>query len=180
MRIIAGSARGLKLKAPDGQNTRPTADRVKEALFSSLSDKLSGARVLDAFSGSGALGLEALSRGAKEAVFIENGREAFGVLKENLNKSGLSSRGKLFFTDALSYIEKTDEQFDIIFLDPPYASGLYERFLLFAEKNLAEGGIIVLEYEEKNAPAIPDIYSVIKQKHYGRVHLSFISGVEQN
>lgn len=180
MRIIAGSARGLKLKTLDGLTTRPTADRVKEALFSSLSAKLTGSFVLDAFAGSGALGLEALSRGAASAVFIENNRDAFGVLRENIVRSRLERHADAKLCDVMAYIEKTSEKFDIIFLDPPYASGLYELFLVKAEKKLKPDGIIVLEYEEKNAPVIPDAFTVIKQKHYGRVHLSFLSGVEQH
>lgn len=180
MRIIAGSARGLKLNTLDGLKTRPTADRVKEALFSSLTERLCGASVLDAFSGSGALGIEALSRGAFKAVFCENDKDALGVCRKNLEKARLSDKGKVLFTDAVSYIKKDGEKFDIIFVDPPYASGLYGEFLAHAKKRLSPGGIIVLEYEEKNAPAISEDYWVIKKKRYGRVNLSYLMGVEQN
>ncbi len=180
VRIISGSARGLKLLTPDGINTRPTADRVKEALFSSLADKISSSLVLDAFSGSGALGIEALSRGARRAVMTESDPKAFSLCRENLKKARLADRGEVILTDALSYIDKTSEFFDIIFLDPPYASGLYEPFLKKAEKHLAPGGIIIVEYEEKNLPVIPGFYSVTKEKKYGRVHLSYLTGVEQH
>ena len=179
MRIISGSARGLKLLTPDGLDTRPTADRVKEALFSSLSDKIPSSLVLDAFSGSGALGIEALSRGAARAVMTDSDPKAFSLCRENLLKSRLSDRGEVILTDALSYIDKTKDIFDIIFLDPPYASGLYEPFLKKAERHLAPGGIIIVEYEEKNLPVIPACYRVIKEKKYGRVHLSYLTGVEQ-
>lgn len=179
MRIISGSARGLKLLTPDGLDTRPTADRVKEALFSSLSDRILSSRVLDAFAGSGALGIEALSRGARRAVMTEKDPKAFSLCRENLSKSRLSDSGEVILTDALSYIDKTEEIFDIIFLDPPYASGLYEPFLEKAREHLAPGGIIIAEYEEKHLPVIPGFYSIIKEKKYGRVHLSYLTGVEQ-
>lgn len=180
MRIISGSARGLKLKALEGLTTRPTADRVKEALFSSLSEKIVCATVLDAFAGSGALGIEALSRGAERAVFIEKDKAAYSVCKENLSRSALSGKASVFMTDSLSYTDQTTELFDIIFLDPPYASGLYEAFLKKARHCLAPGGIIIVEFEEKNAPIIPDCYNVLKEKRYGRVHLTYLTGVEQH
>lgn len=179
MRIISGSARGLKLKTLDGDVTRPTADRVKEALFSTLSPKIKSATVLDAFAGSGALGIEALSRGSARAVFTEKNRAAYCVCKENLIRSGFGEKGDVILTDALSYLDKTSELFDIIFLDPPYASGIYEEFLSRAKSHLAPDGIIVTEYEEKNAPLISSEFSVIKEKKYGRVHLSYITGVER-
>lgn len=180
MRIISGSARGLKLLTPDGLFTRPTADRVKEALFSSLSDRIPSSLVLDAFAGSGALGIEALSRGARRAVMTEKDPTAFSLCRENLKRSRLSDCGEVILTDALLYLDKTAELFDIIFLDPPYASGLYEPFLKKACEHLAPGGVIVVEYEEKNLPVIPDFYCVVKEKKYGRVHLSYLTGVEQH
>lgn len=180
MRIISGSARGLKLNTLDGLKTRPTADRVKEALFSSLAEKLYGAKVLDAFAGSGALGIEALSRGALHAVFCENDKDALIICRKNLEKARLSDKGEVLFSEAISYIKKDGDRFDIIFVDPPYASGLYEEFLAHAKRRLSSGGIIVLEYEEKNAPVIPEGYAEIKKKRYGRVNLSYLMGVEQN
>lgn len=180
MRIIAGSAKGLKLNTLDGLKTRPTADRVKEALFSSLTEKLYGASVLDAFAGSGALGIESLSRGAFKAVFCENDKDALILCRKNLEKARLSDKGEVLFQDAVSYIKKDGEKFDIIFVDPPYASGLYGEFLMYAKKRLSPGGVIVLEYEEKNAPDIFGDYVEIKKKRYGRVNLSYLMGVEQN
>lgn len=179
MRIIAGNLRGLNLDTLDGLDTRPTADRVKEALFSSLSPYLSGAKVLDAFSGSGALALESISRGASFAVMCENSKAAYSVCKKNIEKARLTDKTKLLLTDALSYIKTTDEKFDLIFLDPPYAKGLYDDFLLNASDKLAEGGIIIVEYELAHCPNIPDTLSAVKQKKYGRVNLLYLSGVDK-
>ena len=179
LRIIAGSLRGLTLDTPAGLDTRPTADRVKEALFSSLTPYLKGARVLDAFSGSGALALEALSRGADFAVMCEIGKQAFSCCRKNIEKAKLSERTSLLLTDALSYIRNTEEKFDIIFLDPPYAKGLYDEFLVHAAKKLNSGGIIIAEYETAHSPNIPETLSVIKQKKYGRVNLLYLSGADE-
>ena len=179
LRIIAGNLRGLNLETPDGLDTRPTADRVKEALFSSLTPNLPGARVLDAFAGSGALALEALSRGADFAVMCENSKAAFSACRKNIEKSRLSDKTSLLLTDALSYIKNTKETFDIIFLDPPYAKGLYEEFLSFAAEKINKGGIIIAEYEEAHTPQVPPSLTVTKQKKYGRCNLLYLSGVDE-
>lgn len=179
MRIIAGNLRGLNLETPDGLDTRPTADRVKEALFSSITPLLSGAKVLDAFSGSGALALEAISRGADFAVMCENNKVSFSVCKKNIEKARLKDKTRLLLTDALSYIKTTEEKFDIIFLDPPYAKGLYEEFLIHATEKLNRGGIIIAEYEEAHSPVIPPSLTAIKQKKYGRCNLLYLSGVDE-
>ncbi len=179
MRIIAGSLRGLTLETLPGLDTRPTADRVKEALFSSLTPCLPGARVLDAFSGSGALALEALSRGASFAVMCENSKAAHQVCRKNIEKSRMKDRTSLLLTDAVTYIKNTSEKFDIIFLDPPYAKGLYEEFLLNAANKLKDGGVIIVEYEEAHTPEVPASLVVTKQKKYGRVNLLYLSGVDE-
>lgn len=179
MRIIAGNLRGLNLDTPDGLDTRPTADRVKEALFSSITPNLPGARVLDAFSGSGALALESLSRGADFAVMCENNKTAFSICKKNIEKARLKDKTLLLLTDALSYIKNTEEKFDIIFLDPPYAKGLYGEFLIHAAKKLKKGGIIIAEYEEAHIPAVPPTLKAEKQKKYGRCNLLYLSGVDE-
>ncbi len=179
LRIISGSLRGLNLYTLEGTATRPTADRVKEALFSSLTPYLRDSVVLDAFSGSGALALEALSRGAKEAVLCENNKEAFKICEKNIEKAKLKDRTSLLFTDALAYIKNTDKIFDIIFLDPPYGAGLYEGFLTLAKDKLKDNGIIVAEYEEAHTPKVPEGFIVTKQKRYGRCNLLYLSGVEK-
>lgn len=179
MRIISGSLRGLRLDTLDGLDTRPTADRVKEALFSSLTPYLPGSRILDAFAGSGSLALEALSRGADFAVMCENSKAAFSICRKNIDKARLADRTSLLLTDAISYIKTTNEKFDIIFLDPPYAQGLYEEFLVHSSKKLSKGGIIIVEYEEAHTPIIPPSLVAVKQKKYGRCNLLYLSGVDE-
>ncbi len=122
MRVIAGSARRLNLKTPNGEGTRPTTDRIKETLFNMLQDDIYGCRFLDLFAGSGGIGIEALSRGAKEAVFVERAREAIECIKYNLNFTHLAEQGTLMAMDVASAIGRLEGKgtFDIIFMDPPY------------------------------------------------------------
>ena len=147
MRVITGKARGVQLKTPDGMATRPTADRVKEALFSIIQFDVPAAKVLDLFGGTGQLGIEALSRGAKGAVFVDAGEPACRLIKENLHRTKLETDAKVVRSDYLQYLNRCREKYDIIFLDPPYA----EVFLENALKRIAEidiletGGIIVAE-----------------------------------
>lgn len=174
MRIISGSKRGLKLDSLNGLHTRPTADRVKEALFSSLSEYLPSAVVLDACAGSGALGLEALSRGASHAVFCENNRAAFAVCRANIDKARLGASADVVLSDVCSYIASSSLTFNLVFLDPPYASGLYEPVLSLLPRVLAPGALVVVEFEASHTPAVPSGYTVVKQKRYGRVHLAYL------
>ena len=147
MRVISGKARGVSLKTPDGLQTRPTADRVKEALFSILHFDLPGKRVLDLFGGTGQLGIEAISRGASSAVFVDAGDAACKLIRENLKRAHMEQEGSVIRADYLKYLETCRDRFDIVFLDPPYA----EVFLENALKKITEidilqtGGIIVAE-----------------------------------
>lgn len=147
MRVITGSARGVQLKTPDGMTTRPTTDRVKEALFSIIHFELPGAEVLDLFGGTGQLGIEALSRGAKSAVFVDAGEPACRLIKENLKRTKLESQGKVVRSDYLDYLRRCREKFDIILLDPPYAEVFLENALKCITEIdiLRQGGIIVAE-----------------------------------
>ena len=147
MRVITGKARGVQLKTPEGMLTRPTADRVKEALFSIINFDLPGSVVLDLFAGTGQLGIEALSRGAKSAVFVDAREDACKIERENLRRTKLDSQAKVVRSDYLDFLRRSKEKFDIILLDPPYA----EVFLETALKTIAEidilqsGGIIITE-----------------------------------
>lgn len=147
MRVIAGTARGITLKTPEGMQTRPTADRVKEALFSIIHFDLPGAKVLDLFGGSGQLGIEALSRGAQSAVFVDQSEQACRLIRENLRRTRFENTGKVVRSDYMEYLSHCREEYDIILLDPPYA----EVFLENALKRITEidilrsGGIIVAE-----------------------------------
>ena len=147
MRVITGTARGVQLKTPDGMTTRPTADRVKEALFSIIQFEIPGARVLDLFGGTGQLGIEALSRGAKSAVFVDAGEDACKLIRENLKRTRLEQQGSVVRSDYLQYLNRCREQFDIILLDPPYAEVFLENALKCITEIdiLQSGGIIVAE-----------------------------------
>jgi len=147
MRVITGKARGVQLKTPDGMTTRPTTDRVKEALFSIIQFEIPTARVLDLFGGTGQLGIEALSRGAKSAVFVDAGEPACRLIRENLKRTKLESDARIVRADYLDYLKRCKEKFDIIFLDPPYAEVFLENALkCIAEIDILQtGGIIVTE-----------------------------------
>ena len=147
MRVITGKARGVQLKTPDGQKTRPTTDRVKEALFSIIQFDVPNTRVLDLFGGTGQLGIEALSRGAKSAVFVDAGEPACKLIRENLKRTRLEQQGSVVRSDYLQYLNRCREQFDIILLDPPYAEVFLENALKCITEIdiLQSGGIIVAE-----------------------------------
>lgn len=147
MRVITGKARGVALKTPQGQLTRPTADRVKEALFSVIQFEIPGKTVLDLFGGTGQLGIEALSREAARAVFVDAQDSACKLIRENLKRTGLSDRAEVVRSDYLAYLNRCREQFGLIFLDPPYAEVFLENALnRIAEIDILQsGGIIVTE-----------------------------------
>jgi 16S rRNA (guanine966-N2)-methyltransferase len=177
MRVVAGTAKGLHLDVPKGRDVRPTADRVREALFSSLGERVRGARVLDLFGGTGALAIEALSRGAASAMIVELDRRTAEFIEANVARTGFADRAKLVRGDALKAISRlgsTGAKFDLAFLDPPYASDLAERALaaLVANGLLAEGGVAVMEHERRSAPPAIDGARVVAQKTYGDTALT--------
>ncbi len=147
MRVITGKARGVVLKTPEGMSTRPTADRVKEALFSIIQFDIPNARVLDLFAGTGQLGIEALSREAKTAVFVDEQEKACKLIRENLKKTKLENYARVIRSDYSAFLKNCNEKFDIIFLDPPYAEKFLENALNFITEIdiLQSGGIIVTE-----------------------------------
>ena len=147
MRVITGKARGVVLKTPDGMATRPTSDRVKEALFSIIQFDVPTARVLDLFGGTGQLGIEALSRNAKSAVFVDEREEACKLIRENLKRTRLEDCARVVRSDYMAFLRTCKEKFDIIFLDPPYAEAFLENSLkMITEIDILQsGGIIVTE-----------------------------------
>lgn len=178
MRVISGSARGLKLLSLEGLDTRPTLDRVKEALFSMLTPYINQAVVLDLFAGSGALGIEALSRGSREAVFVDMLPSAMEIVKKNVSLARLTERSSFHQKNALDYLKHSDKVFDIIFLDPPYQGGLYENCLQTILKNnlIDKDGIIVLEWDsELSRPPVPEQFEILKERRYGRVMLTLLT-----
>ncbi len=176
MRIISGIRKGLKLKAPDGQGTRPTTDRVKESVFNIIQTYLPADRVLDLFAGSGALGLEAVSRRSLHCVFVENDRRAFQLVRENISLASFEEWTEPIFSDSLTYLDTNPAPFDIIFLDPPYNKGLLAIVLDKISKNglLNHDGIIVAETEKDGEVAEHSDYDTLKCVTYGKTVVSVL------
>ena len=175
MRVISGKARGVNLKTPDGVLTRPTIDRVKEALFSIINFDIPASNVLDLFGGTGQLGIEALSRGAKSAVFVDQREDACKLIKENLRRTKLEQDAKVVRMDYLDYLKRCKDKFDIIFLDPPYAEVFLENALKCITEIdiLQSGGIIVAERPlGKDLPWDFEGYTRSKDYKYGKVLLT--------
>jgi 16S rRNA (guanine966-N2)-methyltransferase len=178
MRVVAGTAKGLHLDAPKGRDVRPTADRVREALFSSLGERVRGAAVLDLFGGTGALAIEALSRGAASAVIAEQNPRTADVIAQNLERTRLAERARIVRGDALKALPRLASQgqrFDLVFIDPPYASDLAERALsgLAEHGLLADGATVVVERERRKVlPEVPGL-AVSAEKAYGDTALTF-------
>jgi len=147
MRVISGKARGIVLKTPTGMATRPTADRVKEAIFNIIQFDVPTARVLDLFGGTGQLGIEALSREAKHATFVDEREDACRLIRENLKRTKLEQFGRVIRSDYMAYLRRCTEKYDIILLDPPYAEVFLENSLkMITEIDILQsGGIIVTE-----------------------------------
>lgn len=174
MRVITGSARGRRLKELEGMETRPTTDRVKEGLFNVLQFDIEGRKVLDLFAGTGQLGIEALSRGAAECVFIDRRPDAVRLIQENLALCKLADRARVRQGDALPYL-RSGEKFDLVFLDPPYASGLLEQALtdIAAFDICRQHGIIVAESAAETVlPALPPPYRLYREYRYGKIKLT--------
>lgn len=155
MRIIAGQYKGRRLKTLDGLHVRPTSDRLRETVFNILMPRIEGARFADICAGSGALGIEALSRGAHEVVFIENNRRAAQIISENLQHCGIAAGVRVINRDALTalkYLGEKQVQFDICYLDPPYDAQLYSPILWVLAKQplLAENGLVVVEHRRQS------------------------------
>ena len=171
MRIIAGEWGGRRLQPPPGRATRPTSERVREAWMSAVAPALPGARVLDLFAGSGALGLEALSRGAAHATFVETAPAALRSLQANLAQLGAAERASVVRTDALRYAEGLEAgAFDVAFADPPYGQGLAERLAqLFQQRPFA--GLFCVEH--RRTDAVPELPGA-RQRRYGDTVLTFL------
>ena len=176
MRIIAGIARSRKIKTVDDKKTRPTLDRVKESIFNILSPRIENANVLDLFAGSGNLGLEALSRGAKSAVFIDNRSSCIRIIRENYATLGFDTQVQINQGDVLALLGRIQGPYDLIFIDPPYQSDFEKPVLekIAEHKLLAKTGIIILEHHKKTVlekETLP--FSCFRQKIYGDTMVSF-------
>ncbi len=179
MRVISGSARGIKLDALEGLDTRPTTDRVKEAIFSMIQTQIIGANALDLFSGSGALGIELISRGAKQVTFIENNRHAMAVIEKNLLKTKTDSKARLLSSDVYKGIENLkNEVYNIIIMDPPYLKGEIKKCLSLIERFdlLDQEGMIIIEHaiNDPNLDDLIEYFSLEKSKKYGKIGISIL------
>lgn len=172
MRVITGLARGRRLKEPQGNDIRPTTDQVKEAMFNICQFDLEGRRVLDLFGGTGQLGIEAKSRGAAEVDIVDQSREALALIRENVKRSGLEIRVRQ--GEALGFLSGCGV-YDLVFLDPPYGSGLAEKALLALKSfdKLSFGGIIICESDAKTVlPELEAPYRRLREYRYGKVRLT--------
>lgn len=184
MRVVAGSARGRRLSAPAGSGTRPTADRVRQATFNALDSRgaVTGSVVLDAFAGSGALGIEALSRGAERATFVERDRAARRVIEANLAATGLEGRARVVGDDALTHLASTGERFDLVLLDPPHATDAWPALLALVAARLADDGVVVVESDRPVVGSgtgegeVGVGWSVIREKRYGGTVVQMLLG----
>lgn len=172
MRVITGTARGRRLETLPGEDTRPTGEKVKEGLFSAIQFEIEGRRVLDLFAGSGQLGIEALSRGAAGCVFVDRSREAVEIIRRNLKATGLVQNTQVLCLDADAYLLRPGDRFDLVFLDPPYASGLQETMLQKIAPLVTDGGAVICESD--GSLALPDMVGGLALRRtyrYGRVAL---------
>ncbi len=175
MRVITGTARGRRLNELKGQETRPTTDKVKEAIFSAIQFDVAGSRVLDLFAGTGQLGIEALSRGAESAVFVDRRADAVKLVRDNLTLCGLADRAQVVCADAMAHLAAVRGKYDLVFLDPPYGEDLLERAIAHIARFdiLAPHGIIVAESPvEKALPALSAPYGVYREYRYGKIKVT--------
>lgn len=185
MRIIAGTAKGRQLKTPEGRETRPTLDRVKEAMFGSIQFDLPGAQVLDLFAGSGGLGLEAISRGAAHTMFVDTSRRAIAIIEENIRALGFAASCTVCQMEAQAALESFARRslaFDIVFLDPPYASDAAEAAIakLADAALIARGGKIITEHATTTTPQPPEGFVVCFSKRYGDVGVTILKRTEDD
>ena len=176
MRVVAGSARGRRLKELQGMDTRPTTDKVKESIFNIIQFDLEGRKVLDLFGGTGQLGIEALSRGARHCTFVEMRRDAVSLLKENLKITTLQDNARVVQGDSIAFLSSCREQFDVILLDPPYHTDLMDRAIesILRFDILAEHGIMVCETAaDRELPALSEeLFEPGRSYRYGQIKLT--------
>jgi 16S rRNA (guanine966-N2)-methyltransferase len=168
MRVVAGELRGRRIEAPEGKTTRPTTDMAREAIFNSLGSQyeMTGARIVDCFAGTGALGIEALSRGAAHVTFIEQDRDALACLKQNIDDLGLAARSTIVRGDAMLHVAQCKDA-TLVLADPPYDFTQWPEFLA-----LVPGNLVVAEAAALVAP--PSGWESLREKRYGRTHVTFL------
>ena len=173
MRVITGIARGKKLITLEGTDVRPTTDMVKEAIFSIVQFEVAGAKVLDLFAGSGQLGIEALSRGASLAVFVDSSSDSVKVTRENLKSTGLAQNSRVVAMDSFAYLSGCKDEFDIVFIDPPYSKDIINQILPKVVEKVNENGIIICEHDKKDQlPEEVGDFCRFRTYNYGRIALT--------
>jgi 16S rRNA (guanine966-N2)-methyltransferase len=177
MRVIAGSAKGIQLQAVPGSGTRPISDRVKEALFNILGDQIIGSRVLDLFAGTGSVGIEALSRGAEQVVFVEKQAKAIGTIRTNLQSTRLQTGAQIVKADVFKFLSGKPESFDLVYVAPPQYVGLWSKTLLALEASpgwLAAGGLVIVQiFPKELEPLALTTLTLSDQRKYGSTLLCF-------
>lgn len=176
LRVISGSARGTKLATLSGNDViRPTTDRVKESVFNIIQFSVKKSRVLDVFCGSGALGIEALSRGAQSCVFVDSNRDSIKIAESNLKKTHLEANGRLIKSDYRDFLSTNKEKYDIIFADPPYTANFYEDFLSKIDKYnvIADGGVLIVEAPLDYEPFEGKSIAPVRISNFGKTKILF-------
>ena len=173
MRVITGEARGRKLVTLEGEDVRPTTDRVKEGMFNIIQFDLEGANVIDLFSGSGQLGIEALSRGAKHCTFVDSANRSIEVIKQNLKTVGFEKRASVFCGDSKMYIGLSKDKFDIALLDPPYNKNIIDAVLPSVAEKMTDYGVIICESAlDETLPQTAGEFSIHREYRYGKIKLT--------
>jgi len=181
MRIISGASKGRRLVTPKSQAIRPTSDRVKESIFNLLGEEVEGKAILDLFAGTGNLGIEALSRGAKRALFVEKGRQAVRLIQRNLSQTGMREQSEILPKDvsrAIGILKQRGESFDLILMDPPYEKGLIQKTLLKLQSHRIyhEDSILIIEHDRREPiPEKLEGWTLIRQRGIGDTVISFLS-----
>jgi len=186
MRIISGTSKGRRLATPKSHDLRPTSDRVKESIFNILGDEVEGKVVLDLFAGTGNLGIEALSRGANKALFVEKGRQAIRLIQRNLSQCGMKGRSEILPKDvnrAIGILNQRGQSFDLILMDPPYEKGLIQKTLMKLRSHRIYHGDSILVIEHDRREPIPETvegWNLIRQRGIGDTVISFLMPRQEN
>jgi 16S rRNA (guanine966-N2)-methyltransferase len=175
MRVTGGIGKGRKLKIPAGSRVRPTSDKVKQALFNILGQKVEGALFLDLFAGIGGIGIEALSRGAGRVVFVDDSRDSLKIIKKNVEQTGFAERAQVVASKAETFLKKTSEQFDIVFIDPPYSLALEPLLVVIGETGILKPDSILIAEHFKKHPSIEHTGNLLlyREAQYGDTVLAF-------
>lgn len=173
MRVITGSAKGIKLEELSGNDVRPTTDRIKEAIFSIVQFQIQGRKFLDLFGGSGQMGIEALSRGASQAIIVDSSKSSIDIIRRNLAKTNLSENARVVNMDSIVFLKGNNDTFDLAFLDPPYGKGLLQKALPMVERVMNTGGTIICECPvDEVLPEELEGFQIYKQYKYGKIMIT--------